>query len=58
MHVVSNSIPGKTIMAADFILSRLFKFSLLKTEVEMRPKAGIRMTYKTAITNALSTIKK
>lgn len=45
-------------MAADFILSRLFKFSLLKTEVEMRPKAGIRMTYKTAITNALSTIKK
>ena len=58
MHSVSSIMPGKTIMAADFTLSRLSNLNLLKTEVEIKPNAGIRMIYKTTNTNALSTIKK
>ncbi len=58
MHTVSSIMPGKTIMAADLMLSRLPNSNLLKTEVDMTPKAGMRMMYKIAITNALSTIKK
>jgi len=58
MHSVSSSMPGKTIIAADFILSRLSNLNLLKTDVEIRPNAGMRMIYKTTITNGLSTIKK
>ncbi len=58
MHTVSSIIPGKTMMAADLMLSRLPKLNLLKTEVETRPKAGIKIKYKTAMMKALSTIKK
>ena len=45
-------------MAADFILSGLSNLNLLKTDVEIRPNAGMRMVYRTTITNGLSTIKK
>jgi len=58
MHTVSSIMPGKTIMAADLMLSRFPSLNLLKTEVERMPKAGIKMRYKTAIIKALSTIKK
>lgn len=58
MHTVSSIIPGKTIMAADFMLSRLPNLNLLKTEVEIKPNAGMSMIYKTTSTNGLSTIKK
>lgn len=51
-------MPGRTIMAADLMLSRLPKLNLLKTEVEMIPKAGIKIKYKTAMMKVLSTIKK
>lgn len=42
MQNVSNIIPGKIIIAADFTLSRLLSLNLLKTSVEINPKAGIR----------------
>ena len=58
MHNVSSSIPGKTRATAAFILSRLFRLNLLKTEVEMKPNAGIRMIYNAIIIKGLSTIKK
>ncbi len=58
IHNVSNSIPGKTIIAADFTLSRLLSLNLLKTEVAINPKAGIRRIYNITINNMFSTIKK